>query len=411
MIFNMSGGGGGDAKLNFEVVGGTSAPASPKENTIWVNTSTTITSWVFSSNNPYIGYQDVNLMDGMTLGNGFFSTSGSVSSQTATHMEVYTNEYIPVKYGTSYTWEYSLSTSQSMWLNIIEYTGNYTFNKQLLPVSYINGTYQTGTYTPSTSSVTAVRLSWSTFSDAACEVKFIEPDVMYTIEELEVGTVWISTGVSSPVEFNALKKNDIQVYPLNAKQYINNSWVDKTVLSYQNNKWAEWATYLYNTGDKCIDITGDWTAAGWKWRNTTGGNGGTLAPTITWNNDHFVYNGTGNHASYTRGGCLLTTNDIDLSNVKTISFHVLSSTATRANSGNNTFLYIGVFKRGATAFENTDARIATIQLDTQSQEAWYNIDVSSIDVSYAVGIAASSQAKDVIELKIDKILCYFDEVA
>lgn len=39
-------------ELNFEVVGGTSQPSNPKENTIWVNTSTTITSWVFSAIQP-----------------------------------------------------------------------------------------------------------------------------------------------------------------------------------------------------------------------------------------------------------------------------------------------------------------------------------------------------------------------
>ena len=44
-----SGGGGG---LNFEVIGGTSAPSSPKENTIWVNTAVAITSWVFSATAP-----------------------------------------------------------------------------------------------------------------------------------------------------------------------------------------------------------------------------------------------------------------------------------------------------------------------------------------------------------------------
>ena len=38
--------------LNFKVVGGTSAPSSPSENTIWVNTSTTITSYVFSATQP-----------------------------------------------------------------------------------------------------------------------------------------------------------------------------------------------------------------------------------------------------------------------------------------------------------------------------------------------------------------------
>lgn len=43
---------GGGAGLNFKVVGGTSAPDSPSENMIWVNTSTTITSWVFSVTEP-----------------------------------------------------------------------------------------------------------------------------------------------------------------------------------------------------------------------------------------------------------------------------------------------------------------------------------------------------------------------
>lgn len=44
------GGGGGD--LNFKVIGGTSAPTAPAENTIWVNTAVSITGWVFSATAP-----------------------------------------------------------------------------------------------------------------------------------------------------------------------------------------------------------------------------------------------------------------------------------------------------------------------------------------------------------------------
>lgn len=44
--------GNGGVPLNYRVVGGTSAPSSPSENTIWVNTSTTITSHVFSATQP-----------------------------------------------------------------------------------------------------------------------------------------------------------------------------------------------------------------------------------------------------------------------------------------------------------------------------------------------------------------------
>lgn len=49
-IFNMVGCGG--SSLNYEVVGGTSAPSSPSVNTIWINTSTTITSHIFSATQP-----------------------------------------------------------------------------------------------------------------------------------------------------------------------------------------------------------------------------------------------------------------------------------------------------------------------------------------------------------------------
>ena len=50
-IFNMVGCVGGSS-LNYEVVGGASAPSSPSENTIWVNTSTDITSHIFSATEP-----------------------------------------------------------------------------------------------------------------------------------------------------------------------------------------------------------------------------------------------------------------------------------------------------------------------------------------------------------------------
>lgn len=42
----------GGGELNFEVVGGTTPPTNPKENTIWVNTSTEITGWVVSPSQP-----------------------------------------------------------------------------------------------------------------------------------------------------------------------------------------------------------------------------------------------------------------------------------------------------------------------------------------------------------------------
>lgn len=42
----------GGAGLNFKIVGGTTQPTSPKENTIWVETDTAISEWQFSATEP-----------------------------------------------------------------------------------------------------------------------------------------------------------------------------------------------------------------------------------------------------------------------------------------------------------------------------------------------------------------------
>jgi hypothetical protein len=59
MILNMVGGGGGNenAMLNVRVIGGTTKPENPKENTIWVNTEHNIPNFAFATDNPY--YDDI----------------------------------------------------------------------------------------------------------------------------------------------------------------------------------------------------------------------------------------------------------------------------------------------------------------------------------------------------------------
>ena len=72
--------------------------------------------------------------------------------------------------------------------------------------------------------------------------------------------VWILTGISSTVEFNALQENGLLVYPISAKQYVGGAWMDVTAKSWQNGEWVEWIVYLYNEGDRCEDLTGSWEA-------------------------------------------------------------------------------------------------------------------------------------------------------
>ena len=160
MIGRVNTGGGGG--LNFKVVGGTDAPSNPKENMIWINTSTAITDWVFSATQP-----------------------------------------------------------------------------------------------PETSS-----------------------------------RVWISIGTSSAVEFNALKKNGIQVYPISAKQYVSGAWVDKTAKSYQNGKWVDWIRYIFDNGV---------VKEGGSWQSTISGGYITQAIDIpTSSKKIFTHNEPVNVSGYTK---------------------------------------------------------------------------------------------------------------
>ena len=91
------------------------------------------------------------------------------------------------------------------------------------------------------------------------------------------GMVWISTGASSSVEFNALKKNGIQVYPLSAKQYISGAWVGVSIKVYKDGTWTTPNTIpafnytgdfeIVNDYDETITISHD----NWKIRFLTSG--------------------------------------------------------------------------------------------------------------------------------------------
>lgn len=231
MIFNVTGGGG--AALNFKVVGGTSEPANKKENTIWINTSTPITDWVFSATQP---------------------TAAS-------------------------------------------------------------------------------------------------------------GRVWISTGTSSHVEFNALKKNGIQVYPISAKQYVSGAWVDKTAKSYQNGKWVEWITYLYDAGDEYTDLTG-----GWESKTLFGGFSAKK------NTDNIYLEAIETAAG--GGGVIFTKNKIALTGDRLI----LTYSSTRINP-TDTILFVS-------DNASTGSGVAQIALGKTGDNVTAVLDISGLSGSYQVGIRA-----------------------
>ena len=136
------------------------------------------------------------------------------------------------------------------------------------------------------------------------------------------GMVWINTGVSSAVEFNALKKNGIQVCPLSAKQYISGAWVDKTARSYQRGAWADWwnGVYLFNEGDSCTSVTGGWVSVDTMSQNYATADGvSTVGNTLT-------VTTTNSAGSTNRQSALTTSKTIDVSGHDTMKIVVDSVT-------------------------------------------------------------------------------------
>ena len=236
------GAGGGGAPLNFKVVGGTSAPASPKENTIWVNTDAEITSWIFSGTEP---------------------------------------------------------------------------------------------------------------------------------ENPTEGMVWISIGTSSTVEFNALKKNGIQVYPISAKQYVSGAWVDVTVKSYQNGAWVDTGLYLVQSGVDITALTGGWQDTGW-------GQGTTLSyPSITFENGVMSISSSTSPSSWGKS----TKQSVDLTDIESIAITCDATAAGGAYSTAGMSAYIKMM----VGKSPTSVAAQTTIVERTSVSGTFTLNVSSLTGEYYIG--------------------------
>ena len=132
------------------------------------------------------------------------------------------------------------------------------------------------------------------------------------------GDIWIYTGNTSSVSFNALKIGDVYmnaIYPIFVKQYINGAWVNVVAKTYQDGEWVDWTLLLYDNGNEFIDITGGWVA---KKIPLTSSNSQSATPSITRNADsiQFKLSGTGG-----TGGAVHMANKRDVTDRRTISFY------------------------------------------------------------------------------------------
>ena len=205
--------------------------------------------------------------------------------------------------------------------------------------------------------------------------------------EPKVGMVWFSVGKSSTTEFNALKENTLQVYPLSAKQYEGGAWVDKTAMSYQNGEWVDWipAGALYYKGDECTRLGGNWINKPWK-LSSSDYNAGSLT-SFTKNSDHIeaVFNAQSGYPSTT----ICKEYEIDLTSYSTATFKF-----TATGTG-----YLTLFATDSSStYYSTDSYAQThtnVSEYAGQEESVLTMDISSVNTSAMIGVGLAQNTNGV----------------
>ena len=176
------------------------------------------------------------------------------------------------------------------------------------------------------------------------------------------GMLWIYSGTSGSVHFNALKKNSIVIYPGSTMQFVNGAWRYLDAYIFQAGRWVKfalaWNGYYFDNGEQHNSITGGWTSDGYKfWGNTM--KPGTVGATL----------GTRSSASNT-ASVIGTANPVDLTNVDVININV------ETKSG------VSMFKVMASKELKVDDRSINLSVGEQT------IDVSDLTGSYYLAVAS-----------------------
>ena len=251
---------GVETSLNYEIVNGTAAPTvTKKENTIWVNTSTSIGYHCF--NNSGLPTKAVTTSFDGTGGSARYYTTGSGTSSSSD----WSTGYMTVKPNI----EYTITKNESS-KNI-----SIAFFKSASTSDFISYTEKkTNTLTFTTPSNCKRIKVWS--NAGGTQATFDKLDwklIQYKMvradgSDLKTGDVWIQTDIDNAlVNFNAIKNNDLRIYPSKITQYDGTSLKPK----------EGWLINSYGTNLICNSIT--YLAGGYEtinnlWNVADGGTGG-----------------------------------------------------------------------------------------------------------------------------------------
>ena len=188
------------------------------------------------------------------------------------------------------------------------------------------------------------------------------------------GMVWFSVGTSSPVEFNVLKDNCIQVYPISAEIYNNGEWSTKEAKSYQNGNWVEWFPEgaVYCNGAFAVPVGATDT-------------GGSVRGSYTEYDGYFVMKmGTAGYAMQ-----VITQSVEDVTNYSTIT--VDFNSLTPVNDKAEVKVFANTTRADATSLP-ASAKV------TNKASGTVTVDVSKLTGSYYLGISIYNTAAQEVKI-------------
>lgn len=223
----------GGASLNFAVVGGTTQPSNPKENTVWVNTATDIIDWAFASMNPFL--LNVNLKVSAK-----HASNGSSTDITIVDNNTHTTVASETVTGNAYYSEFtdkviSFTTADgaagTLTCSVRQNTSPY-FIGTVVVAGVTVGTVGIGTNGSNSS------YDWSGEQDATAEIDL----------DGRAGRVWVQTDAAAPNAFNALKKNALMAYPIGVFMCDGSAWATAKAQIYRGGEWRGFELMLYERG-------------------------------------------------------------------------------------------------------------------------------------------------------------------
>lgn len=366
--------------LNFDVVGGVSAPTNPKENTIWVNTSTPITSWSIDGRAPnntnfvkppfymaagtwngitysvsgdiltvngtatqetYFFFRGKDINDAVPISKGTYKISGCPAG--GVHGSTYSVEF-GVSYDDCATWEYAVDYGSGATMFVSEGAV-----AEVVFIIYSGATVNNLTINPQLTKISS-------------------SSTIPTIGQVCIQTV--NTG--GYLSFNALKTNMIDTHLSKAYQWNGSEWVELDGYVYHNSEYVQISGFdiiwLYDNGVQNVT-----------WRTQEGGYG---SGSVSYNTDHVKLTATGSYGSGGRYENMYTTDMIDLTEYTTLKA-VVSGYA----YGNN-----GIVQNGD---DDHNGYFRMSITDT------YRDDIGSSEVILSTMINPESETNDLREISLD----------